>query len=306
MKYQTSFTKNRSLCSFLIVGFWCFVVTASLLISQGSAYAAQVTLAWDASAEAAGYKIYYGTTSNNYTSVVDVANKLTYTFEDLPDGNTYYFAATAYDASDLESDYSTEISYDTTSQTEILWRNVSTGENVVWYMDGVSMTGWASLPTVSDTNWIIIARSDFNGDGKTDILWRNTSTGVNVVWYMDGVSMTGWASLPTVATTWAIVGLADFNGDDKTDILWRNTSTGVNVVWYMDGVSMTGWASPPTVATTWAIVGLADFNGDGKTDILWRNTTSGANAVWYMDGISMTGWASLPTVAELNWKIIGK
>ena len=111
MKYQTSFKKNRSLCSLLIVGFWCLIFVASLLISQGSAYAAQVTLAWDASDGAAGYKIYYGTTSNNYTSVVDVGTNLTYTFTDLPDGNTYYFAATAYDASHLESDYSAEISY---------------------------------------------------------------------------------------------------------------------------------------------------------------------------------------------------
>ncbi len=79
------------------------------------ALAAQVTLAWDASDEAAGYKIYYGTTSNNYSSVVDVGNTTSYTFTDLPNGSTYYFAATAYDASNLESDYSDEISYNATS-----------------------------------------------------------------------------------------------------------------------------------------------------------------------------------------------
>jgi fibronectin type 3 domain-containing protein len=126
MKCQPSFKKNRSLCSILIIGCWCLIFAASFHISQGNAYAAQVTLAWDTSDEAAGYKIYYGTASNTYTSVVDVGPNLTYTFTDLPDGNTYYFAATAYDATYLESDFSTEISYATvSSQTEILWRNTS-------------------------------------------------------------------------------------------------------------------------------------------------------------------------------------
>ena len=115
MRYQTSFKKNRSPFSIPIVGLWCLIFVTSLLLSQGNAYAAQVTLAWNASDGAAGYKIYYGTVSKHYTSVVDVKNYLTYTFTDLPDGNTYYFAATAYDASYLESEYSTEVSYNAAS-----------------------------------------------------------------------------------------------------------------------------------------------------------------------------------------------
>jgi hypothetical protein len=86
-----------------------------MLFSEGSAYAAQVTLAWDQSSGAAGYKIYSGTTSNSYTWVADVGNVTTYTTANLTDGYTYYFAATAYDASRLESDYSDEVSYDATT-----------------------------------------------------------------------------------------------------------------------------------------------------------------------------------------------
>jgi hypothetical protein len=137
MNYHASFKNNKGFSSFLFVGFWCLIFAASLLISQGSAYAAQVTLAWDASDEAAGYKIYYGTTSNSYSSVVDVGNDLTYTFTDLPDGNTYYFAATAYDASYLESDYSTEISYNATSN-DFLYANF-TGHGLYKH-DGTTLT----------------------------------------------------------------------------------------------------------------------------------------------------------------------
>jgi hypothetical protein len=303
MKYQSSFKKNRILCWFLIVGFWCLIVTASLLVSQGSAYA-QVTLAWDASAEAAGYKIYYGTTSNNYTFVVDVGNDLTYTFTDLPDGNTYYFAATAYDASYLESDYSTEVSYVTTGQTEIIWRNASTGENAVWYMDGTTIVSSASLPTVNDTNWQIVGTGDFNGDGKKDILWRNASTGANYVWYMDGITYQGSGQLFTIPAPWQIVSTGDFNGDGRSDILWRNPTTGDNWVWFMNGTTFAGNAQFFTIPAPWQIVSTGDFNGDGRSDILWRNPTTGAIYVWYMDGVTYQGGTQLFTVSA-PWEIVG-
>jgi fibronectin type 3 domain-containing protein len=103
--------KNRVFYPLIIIGLWCLVFGLSILFSQGRADAAQITLAWDVSDGAAGYKIYSGTTSNNYTWVADVGNATSYTTANLTDGYTYYFAATAYDASGLESDYSAEISY---------------------------------------------------------------------------------------------------------------------------------------------------------------------------------------------------
>ena len=132
-------------------------------------------------------------------------------------------------------------------KVDILWRNYGAGGggNVVWYMDGVTLTGTGWLPTVTDTNWQIGGAGDFNGDGKVDILWRNYGAGLgyNVVWYMDGVTISGTGWLPTVADlNWKIGGAGDFNGDGKVDILWRNYGAGLgyNVVWYMDGVTMTG------------------------------------------------------------------
>jgi hypothetical protein len=72
-----------------------------------------VTLTWDPNAEAdlKGYRVYYGTSSGNYTSVIDVGNQVTCTVTGLTPGETYYFAATAYNNIGLESDYSTELVY---------------------------------------------------------------------------------------------------------------------------------------------------------------------------------------------------
>ncbi|MBE0427920.1 MAG: DUF1566 domain-containing protein [Nitrospirae bacterium] len=58
----------------------------------------------------AGYKIYYGTSSGNYSRSIDVGDVTTYTVDNLTDGLTYYFTSTAYDTSGNESKYSNEVS----------------------------------------------------------------------------------------------------------------------------------------------------------------------------------------------------
>jgi hypothetical protein len=77
-----------------------------------------VTLAWNAPTtntdgnpltDLVGYKLHYGTSSGNYTRVIDVGNVETYKIEGLQSG-TYYFAVTAYNTSGNESDYSNEVS----------------------------------------------------------------------------------------------------------------------------------------------------------------------------------------------------
>ncbi len=87
------------------------LVSVILFVSITNSVAAQVTLTWDTSAadDIAGYKIYYGNSSMNYNSIVDVGNQTSYTISDLVNGNTYYIAVTAYDVNGNESGFSREI-----------------------------------------------------------------------------------------------------------------------------------------------------------------------------------------------------
>lgn len=55
-----------------------------------------VHLTWDAASYATGYKIFYGTSSGNYTSNIDVGNVLEYTVPGLTPGIPYYFVVAAY------------------------------------------------------------------------------------------------------------------------------------------------------------------------------------------------------------------
>ncbi len=206
-------------------------------------------------------------------------------------------------------------------KTDILWRytadDANRGQNAVWFMDGVTRSGVATLPALSSLDWEIVDVDDFNNDGKPDILWRCTTAcatqGQNVVWYMDGTTRTGAAYLPKQEDLdWRITATGDFNNDGKPDILWRytadGTSKGQNVAWYMDGITRTGVAMLPNLTgLDWEVVDVADFNGDGKPDILWRNTGSGANrgqnVAWFMDGVTRTGVGTLPTSTDLTWNI---
>lgn len=88
----------------------------------------EITLAWDANTEPdlAGYKIYYGTESGSYTGIVDMVDVprtascpepydpfkvecCEVTLTGFTPGETYYFAATAYDNDKNESAYSAEL-----------------------------------------------------------------------------------------------------------------------------------------------------------------------------------------------------
>lgn len=105
-----SFKVNPSCCARrwlrLALVLWGFTSASALA-------AVSVSLAWNPSSDAnvAGYKIYYGLTSRNYTSSVNVGNVSKATIGGLQQNTTYYFAATTYDSAGNESDFSNEASY---------------------------------------------------------------------------------------------------------------------------------------------------------------------------------------------------
>lgn len=84
----------------------------------GSSSIRSVTLTWDAPTtntdgtpltDLAGYIVYYGTSSNNYTNSVNIGNSTGAVISNLSPG-TWYFAVTAYDTSGNKSSFSNEVS----------------------------------------------------------------------------------------------------------------------------------------------------------------------------------------------------
>ncbi|HKW29566.1 MAG TPA: choice-of-anchor D domain-containing protein [Verrucomicrobiae bacterium] len=99
-------TRRAVLFVFLLGG---LVVTTPLSVLGTQS----VTLAWNqvTNANVAGYKVYYGSASGNYTNFTSVGNVTNATIAGLTEGATYYFAATTLSTSGLESGYSSAVSY---------------------------------------------------------------------------------------------------------------------------------------------------------------------------------------------------
>ncbi|MGX9365555.1 fibronectin type III domain-containing protein [Desulfoplanes sp. PS50] len=99
---------SRRTTPLILIFFWMFCVLQSMSVS-----AATITLSWTPNSEEtlAGYRVHYGTQSRDYQSIDDVGNITRYVIDDLGEGETYFFAATAYDLYGNESTYSQEVSY---------------------------------------------------------------------------------------------------------------------------------------------------------------------------------------------------
>jgi hypothetical protein len=90
-----------------------WIGTWLVLLSAFAVHAQQVTLAWDASPspEVTNYRIYFGTNAGNYAFVTNAGLVRTQTVV-LPHTGRWFFAATAVDASGLESDFSNRVEWE--------------------------------------------------------------------------------------------------------------------------------------------------------------------------------------------------
>ncbi len=90
-----------------------------MALIQLPAFAQNVTLAWNPSTDptVVGYNLYYGGGSGNYTNTLSAGNATNITVSGLVGGFTYYFAATTYNSSGVQSPFSNEVSYSVPTNT---------------------------------------------------------------------------------------------------------------------------------------------------------------------------------------------
>lgn len=188
-------------------------------------------------------------------------------------------------------------------QSDILWRNVQSGRNGYWLMNGLNLITSVEITQIADLNWRMLGAGDFNGDRQADIYWTNPTTGQVGIWIMNGRTYQSIVQLPrSVDTNWKAQTVGDFNQDGTLDLAWRNSQTGQAGIWLLNGASFQATRVGNNTDPNWTIQGSGDFNQDGITDLFWRNQATGANGIWLLNRTTFVSAYSVTTVGDLKWQ----
>jgi autotransporter-associated beta strand protein len=121
--------------------------------------------------------------------------------------------------------------------SDILLQNTSSGQAVIWEMDGTNVIGGGDVSLNAGPSWKAIGTGDFNDDGHSDILFQNTSSGQVAIWEMNGLNVIGGGAVSSIpGPSWHAIGTGDFNGDGHADIRWQNVD-GQTAICEMNGTS---------------------------------------------------------------------
>ena|ERR1017187_1031548 len=137
-----------------------------------------ITLAWNRSSDTnvAGYKIYAGVVSHTYTNMINAGNATNATIFGLIRGNTYYFAATAYNSLGMESGFSSEISYTVPTTLPAVQLRVTPAKQVILTVTGQTGHMYDIQATQDFTTWKVIGTVTMGASGSLDFTDTNAAS----------------------------------------------------------------------------------------------------------------------------------
>jgi len=299
------------------------VALFAVLLASTAASAETVNLAWDASTDTSvtGYTVKWGTRSGKWDNEVRLAKVTSYTVSGLVPDQKYYFVVTSYNASNLSSAPSNEVSNDalivstgatlTDPRPSMFWFNATTGVVESWHMQGLNVIDTRQVNRVSlDAHWKLVGTGDLNGDGYPDLVWRHDTEGWLGYWLLvnNEVAQQGYLSVDRMPDlSWQIKGIGDVNGDRYADLIWEHTDGSVGV-WLMRGpvvLSAAPFSIPNTGDPGWQIVAVADLNRDGIEDLIMQHS-NGKLGAWLLrgTGVLAANYLSVNSLADANWRIV--
>lgn len=252
--------------------------------------------------------------SSNKGSLIETINTVlapgTYFIRVVPGSPT---DPTAPASTTPSTNYTLNVQSDTGVRTDLVWRNYNLGANGIWRMEGTTLVSTVSIPTVSDTSWVLSGSGDFTNDGIDDLVWRyygESSVGSQGIWQLDSSGqIVTTITLPSEPNpNLVIAGVGDLNGDAIPDIIFQDISTGAVSAWLLN--SSFSIASTVTIGSPmgagWFLKGIGDFNSDNNPDLLWHSNNTGANLVWFLNGsVFASSTSLLATVPSTTAQVVG-
>lgn len=244
-----------------IISFVLFFLAYSTIAFAGDAILSWDPNDWNTDPDLAGYKVYYGTASGNYTNNVDIGlinpdSVPTYTVNNLTEGNTYYFTVTAYDTSGNESGFSNEVfksiqstTTDTTSPiiSAIQSLNIgSTSASINWTTDEPATsqveygttTAYGSVATLNSTLQTAHSQILSGLQPSTTYYYRVKSTDISGNQAVSGNNSFLTNSSADITPPGDIQDFTALGNDGKITLSWTNPSdsdfVGVHIIFRTD------------------------------------------------------------------------
>jgi hypothetical protein len=138
---------------------------------------ASVTLGWNATTDplVAGYNLYYGGTSGNYTNKTTAGLATSAVTSGLLVGVTYYFAATTYNAAGMESHFSSEVSYTVPAQSQKIRIQAMPAKQFALTVTGTVGHTYDILATQDLKTWTIIGTVTMGASGTLNFTDTNAA-----------------------------------------------------------------------------------------------------------------------------------
>ena len=185
--------------------------------------------------------------------------------------------------------------FDGDGTSDLLWRNTDTGQLIVWLVRAGVVASGAGLDLADVTkDWTVVARGDFDGDGRDDIALAHPQQNLVDLVHLNGSQVVSRETHSAPGARWHMIAAPDADGDGIPEILWENLDThALSIEW----VSAPGQAVPLAApAGDWRVLGAGDLDGDGRDDLLMRQPSTGLVMGWLLDGnrVTPSGWQAAP------------
>ena len=226
--HETTASCTEKKASLAVLSAWL------VLLVQLPVFAVQdAVISWNPSSDTkvVGYKIYYGSSSRAYTSVVDVGNATNVTISGLTEGSTNYFAATTYAAESSESSYSEEVvcvsspNVITNLPAEGADTNISTPPSLPPVLNVVGNVTVAT--NVSDSHSVIVS---WDASTDPDVAGYQVCMGLSSGIFPKFINV---GLVNSLVVTGLVAGTTNYFTVNEFDASWTKSTASAEAVWYL-------------------------------------------------------------------------